>query len=320
MTGVVRRIYGVGLATAMDFANRVPSSGQPADVQFSIVDRLPVEVDWQAPPAYTSPILLDSGVPYFTLHMAEPFVVLRFTEVSDFAVGPRQIWAVEHDPDYGFTTEIHLLGTVLAVWLERAGRPALHASAVVVDGAAMGFMSGNRGGKTSVAAALMERGHRLLTDDILAIDVESPGVTAQPGYPQMRMWPQEAERFIGGVESLPLANPAYDKRRIPVGDDGIGAFDPEPRPLAVLYRLVRRPAWSEGRVAISALSGSTAVMELLEQSFTADFADRLGLRAERLATFASVVRAVPVRRVEYAAGPQLVNEVCDAILHDAGRL
>ncbi len=53
-------------------------------------------------------------------------------------------------------------------------------------------------GKSSLAASFMQNGHPLLTGDILPLEQNTDGAFfARPGYPIMRMWPEEALRFLG---------------------------------------------------------------------------------------------------------------------------
>ena len=111
------------------------------------------------------------------------------------------------DLDGPYTVEIHLLGTILCFWLEQRGRRVLHASAVAFGGGALGFIAGGKSGKSSIAAAFMERGFPLLTDDFLALEGESSPLIGYPGYPQMRMWPDQAQHFMGSELGLPLVHP-----------------------------------------------------------------------------------------------------------------
>ena len=104
--------------------------------------------------------------------------------------------------------EIRLLGPVFSFWLELQGIPVLHASAVLVEGQAVAFLSSNYGGKTSLAATLMQAGHPLLTDDFLPVERGDGLYLGRPGYPTMRMWPEEAEHFLGSYEDLGLVHPA----------------------------------------------------------------------------------------------------------------
>ena len=56
-------------------------------------------------------------------------------------------------------------------------------------------MAGNQSGKSGLAAALMAAGHPMLSDDVLPIQDVDGELRARSGYPQMRMWPDEAAHF-----------------------------------------------------------------------------------------------------------------------------
>lgn len=61
------------------------------------------------------------------------------------------------------------------------GLGILHASAVVLDGRALGFVAASGTGKTSLAVNLAAAGAELLTDDVLALDVSTATPTAYAG-------------------------------------------------------------------------------------------------------------------------------------------
>src|SRR6185295_16436058 len=169
-------------------------------------------------------------------------------EVGDFYLGADRIVCRPADLGDLGNVEIHLLGTALSCWLESAGVPCLHASAVVADGRAAGFLSHNGGGKSSLAAVMLEGGCALLTDDVLALAPGPQGFIGRSGYPQMRLWPAEADRFCGPAANLPLLHRDFSKLRVPIGAGAFGAFDGGERPLAALYLPLRQEAGTTSTV------------------------------------------------------------------------
>src|SRR5262249_24053304 len=82
-----------------------------------------------------------------------------------------------------------LLGTVLAVLLHQRGLLTLHASAVEINGQAAAFIGTKGAGKSTIAAMLHARGHRLIADDIVAMDLTDPQKPLLlPGFPQFKLW------------------------------------------------------------------------------------------------------------------------------------
>lgn len=314
----VYSLYGLNLASDFPFASQLERGVGHPDLTFRLVDAPPV-AGWEGDtPSFASSPQLD-GVEESLMYVyrRDGYDVLRFTDVADYYLWPDSIVCHLLDPAYEHLVEIYLLGVASSLWLELRGTPALHASAVVVEEHAAIFLATNGGGKSSLAAALMQTGHPLLTDDVLAIEHSRGAFRGRPGYPQMRMWPEQARHFLGHYEDLSIVHPAYSKRRVPVGRDGLGTFCNEPRPLACLYLPERRnPAdWGTGIdfVQISRVEG---LMTLIGQSFVPNTVEALGLQRQRLSFFAGLSSRVPVRRVIYPEGFRYLPRVRQAILDD----
>lgn len=312
------RVYGVSLATSYPFTSPLPTCADPPDLSFALVDE-PAASHWdRQAPLFQSPRLLEDGRPRLFVYDGSGYHVLRFTDVADFYLWPDRIECQLHDPDYEFMIEMHLLGLVFSLWLALSGILALHASAVAVEDVAVGFLASNQGGKTSLAAALSQLGHGILTDDVLAIRRTDALFVAAPGFPQMRMWPDLAEHFFGPTPELQLYHPGYDKLRVPVGPDGVGSFCREPRRLQVLYLPDR--ATEATAVEIEPVASSAAVIELIRNTFGILSVEVLGRQSERLEFIATMLGQVPVRRLAFPSGLDRLPAVADAILADLGQL
>ncbi|MBC7260861.1 MAG: hypothetical protein H5T63_02510 [Chloroflexi bacterium] len=243
--------------------------------------------------------------------------VVRFPRISDYYLWPERVVCHLRNPEYAYLVEIQFLGPVISLWLERQGIPTLHASAVVVNGRAAAFLSTNSAGKSTLAAAMVQAGYPLLTDDILPVEHVNTTLQGRPGYPQMRLWPDEAQYFLGHYEDLEFVHPAYAKRRVPIGPGGFGTFCDEAKPLACIYLPERRDAQKCGnQVEISPLSRRDALIELVRHSFVASVVEQLGLQAQRLDFFARMVQQVPMRRLVYPSGSEYLPQVQEAILTD----
>jgi hypothetical protein len=179
---------------------------------------------------------------------------------------------------------------------------------VAVNGRAVAFLSRHGGGKSGLAAAMVQAGFPLLTDDLLVLEEGESGWEARPSYPEMRMWPDEAAHFVGDPETLPLVQSDSEKRRVAIGEGGFGSFLDASAPLACLYLASRRPE-RDGDVEIQPVSRSEALIELVRHSFSARLVEAAGLQPARLDRLARLVRAVPVRRLVYPSGFDRLPEV-----------
>jgi hypothetical protein len=135
-----------------------------------------------------------------------------------------------------------LLGNVLPLAAVLAGHEALHASAVDIEGRAVGFVARSGAGKTSLAMSLVRRGAGFVCDDVLALDTgPDGGLQAHPGPGLSNLRPEEARR---------PANAAF--KVLGRDDDGMRVMltrREHPLPLDRLY-FVERGSRTGGAAAI----------------------------------------------------------------------
>jgi hypothetical protein len=307
------RVYGLNLESDFSFYCALGEGEGRAELSFTLSPDPVVPGPWKAAlPLYRSPRIFENGESVSQLYRLDSWEVLCFPSVADFYLQTDRIVGHPVNPARPGFLEIRFLGSALSYWLERQGFPALHASAVAIDGQAVAFLSRHGGGKTGLAAALMQSGVPLLSDDILPIEEIAGTFHARPGYPQMRMWPDEAAHFLGNWEELPAVLPGLAKRRVWVGAGGFGTFHDAPLPLAGLYLAERQP---EGPVEVLDISPRDALIELVRHSFAPHMVEAAGLQPSRFDLFARLVRAVPVRRLVYPSGFDRLPEVV-RLLHN----
>lgn len=243
-------------------------------------------------------------------------VVTRVAHIAEYYLYPDRIFYRLLEPGCDYLVEIQFLGYICSIWLESRGVPALHASAVVVGDRAVAFLASNKAGKSSVAASLMQAGFPLLTDDILPLECGDEGVMGQPGYPQMRLWPDQAEHFLGHYRELEIVHPAYAKRRVPIGANGLGAFWDQAVPLGCLYL----PEMRDGNVEIEPVPPLGGFARLLRCSFVGAEVEALGWQPRRFQALAQVASTIPARRLRYPPARDRLSEVRQAILADVAAL
>lgn len=307
------QLFGLSITSPHRFVNRLAPGERAPDLWFRPVEEDPIDPAWTgATPGYRSPIMIDDQQHFLDVVVAPEATVFHFSEVVDFFVLADGIAYRLHDEAYAYMVELHFLGFVMSYWLERQGWPALHASAVVVDDRGVGFLSNHGGGKTSLAATLLRAGHALLSDDVLALRPGGGAVVGRPGYPQMRMWPDQARHFVGH-DDLELVHPLLTKRRVPIDDGGFGCFDGSHRPVAALYVPERHDG---GDIVISDMAPGEAVFALARHSFLTGIVEGIGLAPSRFETLSRIVRQVPVRTLRYPNGLELLPKVVDHVLAD----
>lgn len=313
-------VFGHKLGTHEDLGKLLPPASGVADIRY-VVSRNEKPQAWDSHDVvYRSPLLGKDGGSELVIWRRSAQHRIYLDNVATYDLSPTSIICYPCDVSDEILTNT-LLGDILSLWLEFKGIVALHASAVVIDGGTVGLLSHSGNGKSTLAAALVQTGYPLLTDDILAVVWRGETCVGYPAYPWMRLWPNEAAYFVGHFEGLRRVRPELSKRWVPVGTDGFGALCSSPQPLVCLYLPERRDAESGGNVIeISPISSRDAVIELVRYSFAAQILNVLGLRESRLDLFVRIVQAVPLRQLIYPSGFDHLSRVRDAILEDLASL
>ena len=88
-----------------------------------------------------------------------------------------------------------LIGRMMAFLLRQRGWLPLHASAVEMHERAVLFLGRSGSGKSTTAAAFYSRGHRVITDDVAAVQMIDGQCTLQPAGPRIRLMDDAREVF-----------------------------------------------------------------------------------------------------------------------------
>lgn len=160
-----------------------------------------------------------------------------------------------------------LLGSVLGILCHQRGLLPLHASAVQIEDRAVAFAGNSGAGKSSLAAMLASRGHRLLTDDVAAIDSTDcyPHPLILPSFGRMKLWRDSLERLGAMDAKLPRVRGVIDKFLL-----SSSQFDPAPVKLSAVYGLTT--ARGTAGLSILPLSGHLSAAMLLNNVYRSNVA------------------------------------------------
>jgi hypothetical protein len=203
-----------------------------------------------------------------------------------------------------------ILGLALPHLLHARGGHVVHASCVAAGGSAVAFLGAPRAGKSSVAAALIRRGWRLVADDALPVIARGDRVLAQPAFPSIRLFDETADWFTRGDRSRTVPIHPLLPRAWVLVDEARQWQGPEAVPLRCLCLLDRSAK------ATTRLRGRAAVLAVLGASYHpppgAEPAAPMDLDAvRRLATTIPVLRLALPR--DLPGGPALADAVTAAL-------
>lgn len=252
----------------------------------------------------------DSGALPMSFRSTGGEQVLSWAAVGAFRIaGPESIDVDANTDVPDSLVALPLLGAVMATLLHRRGHMVLHASAVEVGGVAVALLGDKGAGKSTSAAALVTAGHRLISDDIVALDGSGPSLRVLPGGSRLRLWPDSGQRLGAvGLTSLGRLHDQIDKGRY-----AAPTAAQHPVPIERLYLLGR--AASPG---VRQVDSADALAALLRHGYVARFG-YAGYGDHLPAYFrqaSELVRQGRVRALEVPLGLDRLDEIAPLVQSD----
>lgn len=197
-----------------------------------------------------------------------------------------------------------ILGPILGWLLHMRGLFVLHASAVVWEGKTITFLGDKGAGKSTTATAFLQAGAKLLTDDLLAIDVDNPnGPKMLPAFPQIKLCSDaNVSVSVPDAERLPLVMEGFEKRQFRLGE----MYD---APIQCDYIVTLQRTTSEPK--LEWISGQEALMNLLRFSYNVRFSDapiRLQRREQHFKNAAIISKHAKCGKFFVSTGPEQLQQ------------
>ncbi len=313
----MQRIHGLRVASDRPLPGLpFDDSARVADVQLTFRDAL--EAYRGHPHRYRSdaPELGDAALTVFDI--APGMIAFRYSDGTAIDVDLRDEVARLTGviaPDQTLDDFVaYLYGPVLGFVLRSRGVLALHASAVVVDTAAVLLVGSQGAGKSTTAAALVMRGCLALSDDLSALELTANTWIAQPAFDFLRVWPASEPILYGRSGVLSPLSPGWDKRRVPLSSTQFAA---RPAHVAAIYLLAERE--THGAPRLEDVSPRDALLALVAESYANYLLSEAG-RVQELSQVGNLLQTIPVRRVVPHADAGHLSALCDLILTDARTL
>jgi hypothetical protein len=217
------------------------------------------------------------------------------------------------DPKPGVSTDLlafPLLGPIFALLLHIRGHFALHASAVKLGSAGLGFLGDKGAGKSTAAATLLQHADAsLIADDLVAFDGAGHLL---PSFAQVKLSTEALGRFSsldGTLRVAPMAN--FPKNQVRLKKE-----PPEtPTPTRALFELRRA---TEAR--IESMSFEDAMRVLLRFSYVSRFVERVLSPEERRRIFeqaTALARSGVVKRLYVPDTLQNLPRMVDLLRSEA---
>ena len=246
------------------------------------------------------------------LEIGESTAIFWFKDVATFLIegGERVTIALADEKVDRELLRLYVEGMVMAMVLYQRGACVLHASVVEINGYAIAFLGHVGAGKSSLAAALYLRGHRVLSDDNAAVRVVAGTPAVVPGYPFVKLFPKIAAMLCFDSNQL---HPLHRKQEKLAGGVANGFLD-SPLPLQAICILGR-----DHSPEITKISTLEATIHLVRNSVPTRWGEAAGSR--HLKQCADLAMRTPVFAVRtFAELSELPNLATQVERHAAGAL
>lgn len=147
---------------------------------------------------------------------------------------------------------VFLLGSVFGFLCHQRALLPLHASCIVVNGAAVAFAGLSGAGKSTLAAKLTELGHALLADDVTVIRPDPKDPLVLPSFPRQKLWADSIDAL--GLARGRAIRSIEDFQKF---ETCAPHFARDPLPLAAICHI--EPDTANGRDMLTPLRGLEAV-------------------------------------------------------------
>lgn len=235
-------------------------------------------------------------------------ILLCWRDYARFLVtGGREILVEPVDDAPGSVIRHLLMGPVFSVLNFQRGMAIFHASAVALPEGAAAFMGGKGHGKSTQAAALVQAGGQLITDDLLALQPRQTELWAAPGVPFLKLWPEAVAHLGGDPASLPLVKDNLEKRTLPLQN----AFTTQPVALSAVFLLELGQ-----QVEIERISTREALRRILPHwygsLFDGELLPVLGMERQ-FWDCTTLVQRLPVYSLKRPIALERLPEICQAV-------
>jgi hypothetical protein len=207
---------------------------------------------------------------------------------------------------------VYLVTQALSFALVKCGLEPLHATAVAIDGKAALFLGDCGLGKSTLAAAFLQAGYPLLTDDLLVLHKPHAALLAYPGSPRIKLFPQMARKFLGeAVAGVPM-NPYTHKMIVPLKERQVCTHA---LPVGAVYALAPASEVRGAEVSLSPLNQRQAFLTLLASTFNRTVLDTTRLRRQFEATQA-LANTLSVKKLSYPRSLDALPAILEFVVSD----
>ncbi|WP_227394759.1 aldolase [Jeotgalibacillus aurantiacus] len=206
--------------------------------------------------------------------------------------------------------KLFLLGTCMgAILMQRKVLP-LHGSAVIIGGLAYAVVGESGAGKSTLARALMKRGYKLISDDILPIQFKEGVPYITSSYAQQKLWVESLDLFKMDTEPYESIMARETKYNVPAGHH---FYDGEVE-LAGIFELSKSERTD---ITLIEINGLQTFPVLFQHTYRKSFLERMGLTEWHFNVTAQLAASVQIYKLNRPQHKITAEELADYVTKTA---
>ncbi len=242
--------------------------------------------------------------------------LLKIDNVANYLVKDGKEIFIEKNNSSVADNEIRLflLGPVMGALLIQRGLLPIHGSAIENAGSAIVFSGIPGAGKSTLAAAYLNTGNCVISDDISVINLNANNVPMiYPGFPQMKLWADAIRYFGSDQQSKRILREGIQKFGIPVNN---GYYN-QPLPVKKIYILGTH---NQPNFILNPLKGIDKFNTLKNNTYRWQFLKGLGKTKEHFSLLSKLAEYVDVARIMRPIDSFKIKELMELIDNDLKQL
>ena len=204
------------------------------------------------------------------------------------------------------SVRLFLLGSAFGALMAQRGLLVLHGNAIRIGDQCLVCVGSSGIGKSTLAAGFLQRGYRVLADDVVPIDTTG---RALPGFPRIKLWRDAADHLEVETATLQRLRPGLSKFNYPLDS----MFERQPLPVRWIYLLdkgqVEQPQFLP-------MEGMQRFMPLLHNTYRRRFVVGMGREKDHLRLCGVLAGSAHVVRAQRPMAGFDLDGLIDSMLAD----
>lgn len=204
------------------------------------------------------------------------------------------------------SVRVFMLGSCIGALLFQRGLLVLHGNAFEVDGHCVMCVGQSGAGKSTLAAEMMQRGYRIIADDVCPLDATGNAI---PGMPRIKLWQDSADKLNIDTSGLQRIRPLLEKFNYPLDE----LYCDTPLPVRSIYILNTH---NENRFELERINGMDKFTPLKQNTYRYGYLKGMDLSQQHLKQCSQLATKIQLSRIQRPRGSFQLTELADFILDD----